>query len=383
MSVLFLVLFTIFCWGRDRTPLEHGEYVARASDCISCHTKPGGKPYAGGLTIRTPFGNLVTPNITPDIETGIGAWTRDDFYRALHEGTGRNGEPLYPGLPYCFYTKMYQSDVFALYNYLRTIEPVKNKVEVNDLRFPYSLRSSLIGWKVLYFKKGTFFPDPKKSALWNRGAYLVEGPGHCGACHSPRNSAGGIEWSRSLQGGVVESWTAPDITPNPKTAVSDWTVEDFVEFFRTGVAPGGQAAVGPMAEVIDNSLKYLTPEDLTGIAIYLKSLPIDETSEVSDLKRGKKLFLQNCAGCHHPLGVGRPELAPPLVDNSALTLDDSSNLFNVIVFGVPEQHGYMAMPPFGHRLADSEIVLLASFLKTRWGNGKEVSLDELKEWRKK
>lgn len=361
--------------------VSRGEYISRQGDCISCHTIPGGKTYAGGRKIETPFGELYTPNLTPDDETGIGRWTKDDFYRALHDGVSPDGEYYYPAFPYDFFTKLTREDTDALFEYLKSLKPFRNKVKVNELRFPFNLRPGLFVWRKLYFNKGEFQPNATKGEQWNRGAYLVEGSGHCGACHTPRSILGGVKQDRAFEGGMVDRWLAPDITPNPMAAVSDWTVEDFVAFFKTGTNPQGETALGPMAEVIDLSLKYLSDEDLTAIAVYLKSMPVEITDEGNQLRKARVLFLQNCAGCHHPHGAGRPGWAPAFVDNSILQNENPTNLLNVVLIGVPANDGYPEMPAFQNKLTDQEVLSLLTFLRLRWGNGKPVSQENLNSWR--
>ena len=257
--------------------VERGEYLARAGDCVSCHTATGGEPFAGGLRIDTPFGYMLTPNITPDAETGIGRWSGGDFYRALHDGVNKRGQDMYPTMPYDFYTRVTRADVDALYAYLRTMKPVRNAVDVNRLDFPFNQRYAMGVWRELYFKEGTYRPDPSKSASWNRGAYLVEGLGHCSDCHSPRNLLGGIEKSKQFSGAVIDGWFALDLTSDIATGLGSWSVDDLATYFKTGVGKDKTTTLGPMAEVIRNSLSYLTDADRTAMAEYLKTLPPDST----------------------------------------------------------------------------------------------------------
>ena len=225
--------------------VAHGEYMTRAADCMSCHTQQGGTPFAGGRAIGTPFGTLSSPNITPDKDTGIGAWSDDDFYRAVHDGIGHGGEYLYPVMPYTSFTKMTREDVLAVKAYLFTLKPVFAPRPPNGLDFPFNIRPSLFVWRELFFHPGTYQPNPKHSADWNRGAYIVEGPGHCGECHSPRNILGGTETQAGLSGGVVQQWLAPNISSDPLAGVGDRSVADIETFLipaRTArwASPSGQ-----------------------------------------------------------------------------------------------------------------------------------------------
>ncbi len=207
--------------------IQHGGYMARAADCTACHTAPGGKPFAGGGALETPFGKLLAPNITPDIETGIGSWTDDQFVNAMRNGITHDGSHLYPAMPYTYYTRMSREDVVAIRAFLDTVQPVHNEVHSNQLPFPFNQREAMAGWNLLYFKPGEFKPDPGKSVAWNRGAYLVEGPEHCGLCHTPKNAMGGDEASRTMQGSVLQNWYTPDLTSNPRTGLGDWTISSF------------------------------------------------------------------------------------------------------------------------------------------------------------
>ena len=259
----------------QQTTIQRGEYLARAGDCVSCHTATGGAPYAGGLRLDTPFGYMLTPNITPDPDTGIGRWSSADFYRALHDGVNKRNQDMYPTMPYDFYTKVTRADVDAIYAYLRTIKPVRNAVDVNHLDFPFNQRWSMGAWRELYFSDGTFRPDATRTATWNRGAYLVEGLGHCSDCHSPRNLLGGIEKSKDFTGAVIDGWFALDLTSDIATGLGSWTVDEIATYLKTGVVRQKTTTLGPMAEVIRNSLSYLTDADLQAMAEYLKSIPPD------------------------------------------------------------------------------------------------------------
>ena len=249
--------------------IERGRYLAVLGDCTGCHTAPGGKPFAGGLALQTPFGTLVAPNITPDPETGIGNMTNEEFLAALHEGRGHNGKRLYPAMPYPAYTKMTDDDVLAMRAYLATVAPVTNRVVSNQLPFPFNIRLSLVFWNGLEFTSGRYQPNPQKSAVWNRGAYIVQGAAHCGTCHTPKTLLGGDKNSAALTGATLQGWFAPDITNDPRKGIGGWSRDDLVQYLKTG-ANKWTLASGPMAEAVFHSTSRMSDEDILAIATYLK-----------------------------------------------------------------------------------------------------------------
>jgi mono/diheme cytochrome c family protein len=354
--------------------VKRGEYLARAGDCISCHTKPGGEPYAGGFRVKTPFGDLLAPNITPDPATGIGSWSADDFYRALHDGVGRRVGDLYPAMPYTFYTKVTRADSDAIHAYLRSLKPVVNAVDVNQLRWPFDMRWTMMGWRELFFDEGEFKPDPSKSADWNRGAYLVEGLGHCSACHSPRNVLGAIEKDRAFTGATIDGWFALNLTGNYRTGLGDWTIDQIVAYLKTGAAKRKSTALGDMAEVVHNSLGHLTEADLRAMATYLKAIPAD-TSRLGGGARERvppqaaTLYLSHCGGCHQAKGAGLPGIFPPLAGNGVVKAPDPANILMVMLRGVPPRGGYVPMPSFAAMLSDQQMADIANYIRTSWGNG--------------
>ena len=352
--------------------VTRGEYLARVGDCFSCHTAPRGQPLAGGLRMDTPFGALITPNITPDDETGIGKWTADDLYRAMHDGVNKAGQDLYPVMPYTFFTKVTRADVDDIYAYLRTVKPVANRVDVNQLRFPFDIRLTQMAWRELYFTEGTFAPDPKKSAQWNRGAYLVEGLGHCGACHSPRTILGGIKRGEQLTGAHVDHWFALNLTNDLRRGIGKFSDKQLVAFLKRGAVKGKTTAVGPMREVVHNSLSYLTDDDLMAIAIYLKSQPArgapsPVATSVKPDSKAAHLYLDHCAPCHQAKGIGMPGAIPPLAGNPVVLAPDPSDVLSVVLSGVPARGGYMAMPSFAS-LRNDDLAGIANYVRTSWGN---------------
>jgi mono/diheme cytochrome c family protein len=358
----------------QQTQVQRGEYLARAGDCVSCHTATGREPLAGGGRLNTPFGYMLAPNITPDAATGIGLWSPDDFYRALHDGVNRAGEDMYPTMPYDFYTRITRSDSDAIYAYLRSRSPVNKVIEVNHLHFPFNQRWTMVGWRELYFTKGGFAENPKKSAAWNRGAYLVEGLGHCSACHSPRNLAGAIEKAKEFDGAAIDGWFALTLTEDITTGLGSWTVDNIATYLKTGVLEGKTTAIGPMAEVINNSLRYLTDSDLHAIAAYLKAIPPDSPlrtgTRMPDVGReqGATLYIDHCSGCHQSMGRGIADVFPPLAGNGVVLAADPADILKVIVLGIPQQNGRIAMPSFGAAMSDQQIAALANYVRTSWGN---------------
>jgi mono/diheme cytochrome c family protein len=377
-TALFIVLAAVGALCADaqaqQTQVQRGEYLARAGDCISCHTAKGGAPYAGGLRMDTPFGYLLAPNITPDPATGIGSWSADDFYRALHDGLNKRGQDMYPVMPYDFYTKVTREDSDAIFAYLKSLPPVHNAVDINHLRFPFDLRWTMVAWRELYFDEGTYKPDPTKSAAWNRGAYLVEGLGHCSACHSPRNALGAIEKDKAFTGATIDGWFALNLTEKMNTGLGSWSVDQIATYLKSGANKGKSTAFGPMAEVVHNSLQYMTDADLKAMAEYLKALPANSALRTgyaqADPTRqaGAKLYVDNCMPCHQSKGRGMPGVFPPLAGNGAIVAPLPNDVIKAVLAGIPARNGYIAMPTFASRLNDQQIADLANYVRTSWGN---------------
>ncbi len=355
--------------------VARGAYLARAGDCVSCHTAPGGQPYAGGYQLDTPFGYLLSPNITPDGATGIGRWSADDFWRALHQGVNQRGQDMYPVMPFDFYTRVTREDSDAIYAYLRSLPAVSNAVVVNHLRFPFNQRWSMAVWRELYFSEGSYKPDPSKSAAWNRGAYLVEGLGHCSACHSPRNALGGIEKDKAFTGATIDGWFALNLTSELHSGLGSWTVEQIATYLKTGAVAGKTTALGPMALVVKNSTSQMSAADLSAMATYLKDIPANSTlrqgKPAPDPTRaaGASLYLDHCAGCHQAGGRGMPGVFPPLAGNGVVLSSDPADILKVVLHGVPAQGKYVPMPAFAGQLNDQQVADLANYLRTSWGNG--------------
>ena len=364
--------------------ISRGEYLARAGDCVACHTAPGGREFAGGRAMPTPFGNMYTSNITPDDDAGIGRWTADDFYRMMHTGINRNGELLYPAMPFANYTKVTRADSDAIYAYLMSVPPVKQPSRPHELRFPFNQRELLIGWRTLYFKQGEDQPDARQSAEWNRGAYLVQGLGHCSMCHTAVSALGGSREQETFSGGMIpnQNWYAPSLTSNREAGLGEWDIKDIVDLLQAGASRRG-AVYGPMAEVTYHSLQYMTDEDVRAMAVYLKSLPPKGEQRAEPqaqmvapgtMELGRKVYAANCAMCHGDEGKGFPPGFPPLAHNQSIEMASPVNAIRMILNGgyAPATHRNprpYGMPPFAHLLNDEEVAAVATYIRVAWGNG--------------
>jgi mono/diheme cytochrome c family protein len=379
--------------------IKRGEYLARAGNCMGCHTTRGGNEYAGGRAIATPFGSIYSSNLTPDAETGIGKWTADDFWRAIHNGKSKDGSFLYPAFPYPNYTKVSRADADAIYAYFKTIPAVRQENREHELRFPYNQRMLLAFWRTLYFTPGEFEADTTQNAQWNRGAYLVQGLGHCAACHTARNALGGTVAEGDLAGGMIpmQNWYAASLTSNSGTGLGGWEVKDIADLLKSGVSQRG-AVFGPMAEVVGQSLQHLSDSDIDAMAVYLKSIPKSNAGEVQQpaapspegermLVQGAKLYEQHCVECHRADGKGIPPAYPPLADNQSLSVNSALNPIRMVINGGyppstggnPRPYG---MPPFGSALNDEEVAAVVSYIRTSWGNqGSVVSPIEVGRFR--
>jgi mono/diheme cytochrome c family protein len=353
---------------------KRGEYIARAADCMSCHTGEADKPFAGGNPLKSAFGTLYGTNITSDTKTGIGSWTEADFERALRLGIRKDGAYLYPAMPYDAYTKMTDADMHALWVYIHGL-PAINKANIdNTLPFPLSVREGMAVWQSLYFKPGRFTPVASKDATWNRGAYLVEALEHCSDCHTPRNLAQGPESEHLLGGAQIEGWYAPDISHDPQSKIANWSTDALAKFLKTGVAPDNAKVVGPMQEAVQDSLQYLTDADLHAMAVYLKDQANNNTPETpskSSLPRlaaGKRLYEDNCSSCHQSNGMGRKGTIPALAGNDSVTASEPYNVIMAMLEGFQPQGTWGAMGSFADRLNDDQISAIANYVRTAWGN---------------
>ena len=366
--------------------VKQGEYLARAGDCIACHTQPGAKLFAGGRAMPTPFGTLYSPNITPDNETGIGGWTADEFYRMMHTGRSRDGSLLYPAMPYGAYTKVTRADSDAIFAYLRSVPAVHQPNRPHELRFPYNNRELLLGWRTLYFKEGEYQADPMRSVEFNRGAYLVQGLGHCSMCHTAINALGGSSESKAFEGGLIpmQDWYAPSLTSNKEAGLGDWSIGDIADLLQKGTSNRG-AVYGPMAEVVYDSLQYLSDDDVRAMAVYLKSLPQHgaetpaASGTVSGEERnllaqlGSKIYDAQCATCHGKHGEGKLPDFPPLANNQSIQMTSAVNPIRMVLNGgyapgTAKNSAPYGMPPFAQSLSDEEVAAVVTFIRTAWGN---------------
>jgi len=383
----------------DHDLVAKGEYLAHAGDCIACHTNPGGALFAGGFPMATPFGTIYSSNITPDPTTGIGSWTADQFYGAMHTGRFPDGGLIYPAMPFASYTKVTREDCDAIFAYLRSVPPVHQPNRPNDLRFPFNNRQLILGWRTLFFQEGEYQPDGTKSAEWNRGAYLVEGLGHCSMCHTPINALGGSSQSQAFEGGLIpmQNWYAPSLTSNKEAGLGEWSIEEIVDLLRIGVSHRG-AVYGPMAEVTYDSLQYLNDTDVRAMAVYLKSLgqgnplapevsgiPAPESSLLMSF--GQTVYSTHCAICHAADGRGMPPDYPPLAGNPSIQMESSVNPIRMVLnggfppgtAGNPMPYG---MPPFAQTLSDDEVAAVVTYIRAVWGNrGSAVSARQANELR--
>jgi mono/diheme cytochrome c family protein len=362
----------------SRDEIARGAYLVTLGDCTSCHTNQGEARFSGGRGLTTPFGVIYSANLTPDPETGIGRWTTDQFYRALHKGIRADGQYLYPALPYVYFTRISRADSDAIYAYLRTIPPARKSPPPNKLPFPFNLRALIGVWNALYFREGEFQPDPARSAEWNRGAWLVTGLGHCGDCHTPKTALGGDENRRALSGETLENWFAADLTATPRAGLSDWSTQDIVEFLKTGRNSRATAS-GIMKEVVEFSTSHFSDSDLNATAIFLKDQsprgrekPVPAPS-VAAMRAGGAIFVDVCTACHRSEGKGVPRFFPPLQANSSVQSRDAGTLVRIILEGsqspvTDSQTTPLSMPAFGWKLNDQQIADVATYIRNSWGN---------------
>jgi mono/diheme cytochrome c family protein len=367
---------------RDPTLIARGDYLVTVGDCAGCHTAQGGAGYAGGRSLATPFGNIPVPNITPDRETGLGNWSFEDFWQALHVGKGRHCELLYPAFSYTSYTKVTHDDALAMFAYLQSLPPVHQPASALALNFPYSLRNSLTAWRALYFKEGVYEPDPGQSEQWNRGAYLVQGLGHCNECHAARDTLGGTPQDVHLTGGQIpeQNWYAPDLSMQSNGGLQGWNEQDIVDLLKTGQSAKG-AAFGPMADVVAQSTQHMTDADLRAVATYLHSLParaplLEEKPPFNTtalIQHGEQIYTQRCADCHAKNGDGVAGIYPPLNGNSSVTEPTGINATRSVLLGgfAPLTAAHprpYSMPPFAQQLSDSDVAAVVSYIRQAWTN---------------
>lgn len=392
----------------DDRPAGKGQYLATAGDCVACHTTAGGRPFAGGLKMSTPVGAIYSTNITPDKDTGIGAYSYEDFAKAVREGVAQDGHHLYPAMPYTSFSKINDEDMRALYDFfMHQVPAVKQANRDSDIPWPLNMRWPLAAWNWVFHDSDPYQPDNGQSAEWNRGAYLVQGLEHCGTCHTPRGIAfqeKALDQSDAayLTGGTLEGWHAPDLTGNGKDGLGRWSADDIVLFLKTGRTDAG-AAFGSMTDVVEHSTQYLSDADLRAMAVYLKTLKPSDADAMApkaddataaaltkgDLaKPGAREYMDNCAVCHRIDGKGYAKTFPALAHNPVVLSEDPSSLVSIVLRGgkmavTKDAVTGLTMPDFAWRLDDSQVADVLSFIRSGWGNNAPaVSADEVKKLRK-
>ena len=373
----------------DAATLARGAYVARAGNCQHCHTAGGAAAYSGGRSIPTPFGTLYSRNLTRDAASGLGGWTPAQFRRALHQGRSRDGRLLYPACPYDAFTRVSDEDADALFAYLQSLPSAAQPNRPHALAFPFGTQAALAVWRVLHFRPGRFEPAHGQTAEWNRGAYLVQGLGHCAGCHAERNVMGATREPEALRGGLIplQNWFAPALGGDAMP------VEQQVELLKVGRS-GGAATLGPMAEVVLHSTQHLSRTDLEAMAVHLRSLPPPgfSTPPAAPLpapvrEQGARLYETHCRSCHGAEGRGVGGFFAPLADNPAVTLDPPVNVVQVLLGGAfaPSTAGNprpFGMPPFANALSDEDIAAVASYIRNAWGNqAPAVRPQDVNRWR--
>ena len=369
--------------GPDGSLIERGRYLATAGNCVSCHTRPGGAPFSGGVAFHTPFGTLYSTNITPDKNSGIGKWTEEDLRHAMQEGIDREGRHLFPAFPYTYFTKIYDADIAAIYAYLRSLPPTNYVPPSNGALF--SMRWPMAIWNSLFFSPGRFKPDSTRSAEWNRGAYLLESLGHCGACHTPRNVFMAEESDRKYAGGAmlgqvsiakVGRWSAVNLTPT-KEGLASWSLSDLEKYLASGFSPRA-GTFGPMNEVIVNSLALLTKDDVHAVATYLHDLPLQPYAAPAAIERdllrdGAQVYKDHCEKCHMVSGRGGMFGGPPLAGSAIVQNEDPASLINIILYGpnIPSTislGAWESMQAYSHVMSDSDVAAVATYVRNSWSN---------------
>lgn len=393
----------------DQNLIRQGEYLARAGDCVACHSAKDGKPFAGGLPMETPIGTIYSTNITPD-KSGIGDYSFEDFDKAVRHGVAKNGSTLYPAMPYPSYARVTETDMQALYAYfMKGVAPVTQANKDSDIPWPLSMRWPLAGWRWVFAPPvEDYQAAPGADAVISRGAYLVEGLGHCGACHTPRaltmqeKALNAGEGSAFLSGSApLEGWIAKSLRGDHKDGLGSWSEEQLVQFLKTGRSDRS-AVFGGMSDVVTHSMQYMTNDDLSAIARYLKSLPANDPDDQphqydkqvaqalwkgDDSKPGASVYIDNCAACHRTDGHGYTRVFPALAGNPVLQSNDATSLIHIVLKGgtLPATQtapSTFTMPAYAWRLSDQEVADVVSFIRTSWGNkGTQVKADEVKKLR--
>lgn len=399
MKALVIATFALFSScsvsAAETDVIKQGEYLARAGDCVACHTAKDGKPFAGGLPMETPIGVIYSTNITPD-KTGLGDYSFEDFDKAVRHGVAKSGSTLYPAMPYPSYARVSESDMRALYAYfMKGVEPVAQENKASDIPWPLSMRWPLAAWRWMFAPAVEDYPaQADADPVISRGAYLVEGLGHCGACHTPRaltmqeKALSAADGKAFLSGSApLEGWIAKSLRGDHKDGLGSWSEEQLVQFLKTGRSDRS-AVFGGMSDVVVHSMQYMSQDDLTAIARYLKSLPAADPQDQpqqydkqvaeslwkgDDSKPGASVYIDNCAACHRTDGQGYTRVFPALAGNPVLQTADATSLINIVLNGgtLPATHtapSTFTMPAFAWRLSDQEVADVVSFVRGSWGN---------------
>jgi mono/diheme cytochrome c family protein len=365
--------------------VKRGEYLARAADCMVCHTSPGGKDYAGGFPFKLPFGTLYSTNITPDQETGIGKYTDQEFLDAMHRGIRRDGARLYPAMPYTSYTYVTDSDALAIKAFLFSLAPVRATPPRNSLWFPFNQRLAMIFWSAMFNRGTRFEPDTSQSPKWNRGAYLAEALAHCGECHTPRNIGFGLNNRKKFAGAPVDGWHAFNISTDKVAGLGSWRDEDIASYLAIGHASRHGTASGPMGEAVDHSFNKMTPDDIEAMVVFLRSVPPVVSSEtepkVEAASRshkdgpmmdplGKRVFEGGCVSCHGWSGESGVSPFATLIGSTAVNDAGAVNVAQIVIGGTERlsPDGVLSMPAFGHAYSDEEIAAVTNYVTARFGS---------------
>ena len=381
LAVMFLC--TAFSLGKAQAEpsaetIARGKALAVAADCASCHSADPAKPFAGGKRIDTPFGGIYSPNLTPDRDTGLGAWSDEDFYRALRYGVAPDGSRYYPAFPYPNFSKLTRDDLLAIRAYLATLTPLRNARRPLELRWPLNHRVLMRAWNLLFFRPGIFEPNQQKIAEWNRGGYLVTGAAHCGACHTPKTMFGADQRGHAYGGGSADGWFAPRLDGAARGGLKSWGIEDIVEYLQSG-RNGRSHSGGPMAKVVVNSTSKMSDADVRAIAVYLKDLPAGAPEpEVTppppaEMMAGKAIYAHACIACHEADGSGAPRIYPPLPGSANLQSADPASTLRIILDGAqtlttPRAPNTGSMPAYAKQLSDQEIADVTNYIRNSWGN---------------
>jgi mono/diheme cytochrome c family protein len=370
---------------RNASMVKRGEYLARAADCMVCHTAPGGAQYAGGLAIPLPFGTIYSPNITRDRDTGIGDYSDRDFLNAVQRGIRRDGTRLYPAMPYTSYTYMTDADALAIKTYLFSLPAVHAANREDTLRFPFNQRWTMVFWSLLFNADTRFTPNTARSAEWNRGAYLAEALAHCGECHTPRNLAFALDNGKKFAGAVTAGWKAFNITSDENSGIGGWTDDQIFTYLAKGHATGRGTAAGPMGEVVDQTFSQMAPADIHALVSYMRSVPAIASSERAVIappapaspKEGRattdaagiKIFEEACASCHSWTGVSA--ISPFATITGARAVNDATgtNVAQIVITGTRRDtpRGIISMPAFGGGYSDVEIAAVGNYVTARFG----------------